>query len=148
MASYKVATRAELVPGGKKLVEVDGRAIAVFHCDGAYYAIDDVCTHDGGPLAEGELMGCEIRCPRHGARFDVRTGPRSVEPGKGAGGKPGRGGARRRYLRGDGGLTRPLMRGPETPREGEPTSPVASASPGRPRPSRHREEPSSARLGR
>jgi 3-phenylpropionate/trans-cinnamate dioxygenase ferredoxin component len=70
----KVATRAELPLGGKKLVEVDGRAIAVFNVDGAFHAIDDVCTHDGGPLAEGELIGCEIECPRHGARFDVRTG--------------------------------------------------------------------------
>jgi len=70
----KVGTRAELPPGGKKLVEIDGRAIAVFNVDGAFYAIDDVCTHDGGPLAEGELNGCEIECPRHGARFDVRTG--------------------------------------------------------------------------
>jgi 3-phenylpropionate/trans-cinnamate dioxygenase ferredoxin component len=70
----KVATRAELPLGGKKLVEVDGRPIAVFNVDGAFYAIDDVCTHDGGPLAEGELIGCEIECPRHGARFDVRTG--------------------------------------------------------------------------
>jgi 3-phenylpropionate/trans-cinnamate dioxygenase ferredoxin component len=70
----KVATRDELPPGGKILADVDGRAIAVFHCDGGYYAIDDVCTHDGGPLAEGELIGCEIQCPRHGARFDVRTG--------------------------------------------------------------------------
>ncbi len=70
----KVATRAELPPGGKKLAEVDGRAIALFHVDGAFYAIDDVCTHDGGPQAEGDLQGCEIRCPRHGARFDVRTG--------------------------------------------------------------------------
>ena len=73
-AFVKVASRAELPPGSKKLVEVDGRAIAVFHCEGAFYAIDDVCTHDGGPLAEGELFGCEIECPRHGARFDVRTG--------------------------------------------------------------------------
>ena len=70
----KVATRSELPVGGKKLVEVDGRAIALFNVDGAYHAIDDVCTHDGGPLAEGELIGCEIQCPRHGARFDVRTG--------------------------------------------------------------------------
>jgi 3-phenylpropionate/trans-cinnamate dioxygenase ferredoxin subunit len=70
----KIATRAELPPGGKKLVNVDGRAIAVFNVDGAFHAIDDVCTHDGGPLAEGELIGCEIECPRHGARFDVRTG--------------------------------------------------------------------------
>jgi 3-phenylpropionate/trans-cinnamate dioxygenase ferredoxin subunit len=70
----KVATRNELPAGGKKLVEIDGRAIAVFNVDGNYYAIDDVCTHDGGPLAEGELIGSEIECPRHGARFDVRSG--------------------------------------------------------------------------
>jgi len=75
MSSFvKIATRDELVPGGKKLVEIDGRAIAVFNVDGRYYAIDDVCTHDGGPLAEGDLVGSEIECPRHGARFDVRTG--------------------------------------------------------------------------
>jgi 3-phenylpropionate/trans-cinnamate dioxygenase ferredoxin subunit len=42
--------------------------------DGEFYAIDDVCTHDGGPLGEGELDGEQIECPRHGARFDVRTG--------------------------------------------------------------------------
>jgi 3-phenylpropionate/trans-cinnamate dioxygenase ferredoxin subunit len=70
----KVAVRTDLPAGGKKLAEVDGRAIAVFNVDGTIYAIDDVCTHDGGPLAEGELSGCEIQCPRHGARFDVRTG--------------------------------------------------------------------------
>jgi 3-phenylpropionate/trans-cinnamate dioxygenase ferredoxin subunit len=70
----KVANRSELPAGGKKLVAVDGRAVAVFNVEGAFYAIDDVCTHDGGPLAEGELFGCEIECPRHGARFDVRTG--------------------------------------------------------------------------
>jgi 3-phenylpropionate/trans-cinnamate dioxygenase ferredoxin subunit len=70
----KVASRAELPPGGKKLTEVDGRAIAVFNVAGSFYAIDDVCTHDGGPLAEGELDGFEVQCPRHGARFDVRTG--------------------------------------------------------------------------
>jgi len=75
MSSFiRVATRGELPKGGKKLVEIDGRAIAVFNVDDAFYAIDDVCTHDGGPLAEGELIGCEIECPRNGARFDVRTG--------------------------------------------------------------------------
>ncbi len=73
-SSVRVATRFELPVGGKLLAEVDGRAIAVFNVEGTYYAIDDVCTHDGGPLAEGQLMGCEIECPRHGARFDVRTG--------------------------------------------------------------------------
>jgi 3-phenylpropionate/trans-cinnamate dioxygenase ferredoxin subunit len=75
MAEFvKVATRSELPPGGKVLAEVDGHPIAVFNVDGQIYAIDDVCTHDGGPLAEGELDGVEIQCPRHGARFDVRTG--------------------------------------------------------------------------
>ncbi len=75
MTQYrKVATRSELPPGGKKLVDLDGRAIAVFNVGGGFFAIDDVCTHDGGPLAEGELIGAEIRCPRHGARFDVTTG--------------------------------------------------------------------------
>ena len=75
MAEFvKVAGLNELPPGGKKLFEIDGRAIAVFNVEGSYYAIDDVCTHDGGPLAEGDLRGCEIECPRHGARFDVRTG--------------------------------------------------------------------------
>jgi 3-phenylpropionate/trans-cinnamate dioxygenase ferredoxin component len=75
MSSFvKVATQTELPPGSKKLVEIDGRAIAIFNIDGVLYAIDDICTHDGGPLADGELIGCEIECPRHGARFDVRTG--------------------------------------------------------------------------
>ncbi len=71
---FKVAEPSELAPGGKKLVEVEGRAIAVFRLDDGFHAIDDVCTHDGGPLAEGELIGREIMCPRHGARFDVVTG--------------------------------------------------------------------------
>jgi 3-phenylpropionate/trans-cinnamate dioxygenase ferredoxin subunit len=70
----KVARCPEVPLGGKKLAEVDGRPIALFNVDGKYFAIDDVCTHDGGPLAEGDLKGCEIMCPRHGARFDVRTG--------------------------------------------------------------------------
>jgi 3-phenylpropionate/trans-cinnamate dioxygenase ferredoxin subunit len=70
----RVASSAELPPGAKKLIEVEGRAVALFNVAGSYYAIDDVCTHDGGPLAEGQLSGSEIQCPRHGARFDVRTG--------------------------------------------------------------------------
>src|SRR5262245_62175823 len=71
---FRVADCSEIPPGGRALAEVDGRAIAVFNVEGTFYAIDDVCTHDGGPLAEGEFLGCETRCPRHGARFDVRTG--------------------------------------------------------------------------
>ncbi len=69
-----VATRAELPNGARKIVEIDGKALAVFNIAGAYYAIADVCSHDDGPVAEGELYDHEIECPRHGARFDVRTG--------------------------------------------------------------------------
>ena len=71
---FKVAKASELPPGGKKLVEVDDIPVALFNVNGEFYAIEDVCTHDGGPLAEGELEGDQIECPRHGARFDVRTG--------------------------------------------------------------------------
>ena len=71
---FKVAKVSEIPPGGKKLVEVDFVSVALFNVDGDFYAIEDVCTHDGGPLAEGELEGDEVACPRHGARFSVRTG--------------------------------------------------------------------------
>lgn len=71
----KVATVGDVPQNGSKLVEIDGIRIALFNLNGAYYAIEDVCTHDGGPLVEGEIVnGHEVRCPRHGARFDIRTG--------------------------------------------------------------------------
>ena len=70
----RVANVTEIPLGGRKLVDIDGRAIAIFNIDGQLCAIDDVCTHDGGPLADGQLHGREIECPRHGARFDVCTG--------------------------------------------------------------------------
>ena len=69
-----VARVGEIPEGGVKVVYVEDVAVAVFHADGAYHAIEDLCTHDGGPLAEGELEGCIIACPRHGAQFDIRTG--------------------------------------------------------------------------
>ena len=69
-----VATTDELPNGARKLLEIDGKPIAVFNIAGAYYAIADVCSHDDGPVAEGDLYGHEIECPRHGARFDVRNG--------------------------------------------------------------------------
>jgi 3-phenylpropionate/trans-cinnamate dioxygenase ferredoxin subunit len=66
---------AEQVPPGERVVfEIDGRPIALFNVSGEYYAIGDICTHDGGPLADGELAGYQIICPRHGARFDIRNG--------------------------------------------------------------------------
>jgi len=69
-----VAKTAELPPGAREVFEVDGLYIAVFNVDGRYYAIEDRCTHDDGPLAEGDLDGYTIICPRHGARFDIRDG--------------------------------------------------------------------------
>ncbi|PJF34805.1 MAG: biphenyl 2,3-dioxygenase [Candidatus Thermofonsia Clade 1 bacterium] len=69
-----VAKASEIKPGERIVVEVKERYIAIFNVSGAYYAIEDVCTHDDGPLAEGELHGFEIECPRHGARFDIRSG--------------------------------------------------------------------------
>ncbi len=70
----RVATVGELPDPGATVVEVDGDVIALFHVDGAFHALDDVCTHDGGPLASGELTGHKVACPRHGAKFDIRTG--------------------------------------------------------------------------
>lgn len=71
----KVATVDEIPVGGAKLVEVDFVRVALFNVDGEIYAIEDICTHDGGPLVEGTVVnGCEVMCPRHGARFDIRTG--------------------------------------------------------------------------
>ncbi len=65
---------AEFEPGGHRTVDADGTAVAVFSIDGAFFAIEDVCTHDGGPLAGGLVDGDQVVCPRHGARFCVRTG--------------------------------------------------------------------------
>lgn len=69
-----VASTAELVPGGAKGVEVAGRKIALFNLDGIFYAIDDTCTHRGGPLSEGEVSGEEVTRPWHGAVYNVKTG--------------------------------------------------------------------------
>ncbi len=69
-----VAKVGEIPPGGVKVVRLDDQEIAIFHLAGAYYAMDDVCTHDGGPLGEGTIEDHVIECPRHGARFDIRTG--------------------------------------------------------------------------
>ncbi len=69
-----VIEAAEVRPGERIVVEVDTLPIAIFNVSGKYYAIGDVCTHDDGPLADGELDGYQIICPRHGARFDIRDG--------------------------------------------------------------------------
>jgi len=75
MSEYqRVAAVSEIPPGGRLAAIVDDRAILVVRVLDQFYAIEDVCTHDGQPLTDGPLNGCEITCPRHGARFDVITG--------------------------------------------------------------------------
>lgn len=69
-----VARVEELSPGAFRVVDVDGAPVVVFNLAGDYYAIEDVCTHDGGRLTGGHVEGDEIVCPRHGARFCIRTG--------------------------------------------------------------------------
>lgn len=69
-----VARVGEIPVGGVKVVRLEDQPVALFHLEDGYYAMDDLCTHDGGPLAEGTLEGAVIECPRHGARFDVRSG--------------------------------------------------------------------------
>ncbi len=70
----RVCARSELLPGEYRNVFDGDTAIAVFNIDGALYAIEDVCTHDGGELTGGPIEGNEIECVRHGARFDITTG--------------------------------------------------------------------------
>ena len=75
MSEWIEATRAcSLAPGEHVVVDVDGIDVAVFNIEGEYLAIQDTCTHDGTEIASGDLEGGEIVCPRHGARFCLRTG--------------------------------------------------------------------------
>jgi len=70
----RVCQASDVPDPGKRLVEVGERYVVLFHVGGQFYALDDVCTHDGGPLGEGFLEGFTIACPRHGAKFDIRDG--------------------------------------------------------------------------
>ena len=69
-----VAKEDELGDGERILFEIDGESIVLFKIAEAFFAIADLCSHDDGPVAEGELEGHEVICPRHGARFDLHTG--------------------------------------------------------------------------
>jgi len=75
-----VAKLEELPPGERRIVDVDNVQIAVFNLDGEFYAIEDVCTHDYAPLADAKVEGDEIICPRHGARFCIKTGAVTAPP--------------------------------------------------------------------
>lgn len=81
MTNVPVCSESELAPGEMRLVEHGGRKIGVFNCDGELLAIEDRCSHDDGPLAEGPLdcAAGTVECPRHGSVFDLRSGrPKSL----------------------------------------------------------------------
>lgn len=84
MTWVRVGSADSIPPGDFATVEVDGSFVAVFNVNGEFLAVDDVCTHDGGGLAGGELDGDQVVCPRHGARFCLRSGraltPPAYEP--------------------------------------------------------------------
>ena len=79
MSEFLIAAKTdEIADGEKLLVEVSDELLILFRVGEEYFCIDDVCTHDGGTLSDGEHCGFEINCPRHGARFDVRDGKAPV----------------------------------------------------------------------
>ncbi|MEM7455538.1 MAG: non-heme iron oxygenase ferredoxin subunit [Planctomycetota bacterium] len=81
MSEFTIAAKVDELPDGEKLlVEVEERLVILFRVGDDYYCIDDICTHDGGTLSDGDHEGCQIECPRHGARFDVRTGEALTMP--------------------------------------------------------------------
>ena len=81
MAEFlKVAKVSDIPDPGKITLEIGERLVVVVHAGGRFYCIDDVCTHDDGPLSDGELDGHCIACPRHGAKFDVRNGKALTMP--------------------------------------------------------------------
>jgi len=74
VARVRVCSTADVPVNEIRVFECDGRSIAVSNLDGEFYAIANLCTHDGGPLGEGTLARGRVTCPRHGAQFDARTG--------------------------------------------------------------------------
>ncbi len=81
MAAFiRVAKASEIPTETGKLVEVGGKQIALFQVDGLYYALDNTCTHRGGPLSEGETQGKAVQCPWHGAQFSLETGEALAPP--------------------------------------------------------------------
>jgi nitrite reductase (NADH) small subunit len=75
MSTLREVGRKADVPAGKgKLVTVDGKKIALFNVGGHFYALDNTCTHRGGPLSEGKIEGQAVICPWHGSKFDLQTG--------------------------------------------------------------------------
>lgn len=80
MARHGVGGEGDFLPDKVRVLRVAGERICVVRSGGEFYAFEDRCTHDDGPLGEGWLEGCQIECPRHGARFDIRTGRVTAPP--------------------------------------------------------------------
>jgi nitrite reductase/ring-hydroxylating ferredoxin subunit len=78
----KVAQAGDVGPGTGKVVEAEGQSLALFNVGDTFCAIDNTCTHQGGPLGEGELAGEVVTCPWHGAQFNVRTGQVLTPPAR------------------------------------------------------------------
>ena len=76
----KVAKKSDIPPGTGKVIEVGGKTVAVFNCEGNFYAIDNTCKHRGGPLGEGSLSGTTVTCPWHGWEYDVTSGACQMDP--------------------------------------------------------------------
>lgn len=76
----KVASAADIPAGTGKVVEAGGKTLAVFNCDGTFYAVDNACKHRGGPLGEGSLSGTSVTCPWHGWEYDVTSGACAMDP--------------------------------------------------------------------
>ncbi len=81
MAQFIKAARCSEIPEGSgKVIEAGGRALALFHANGQFYAIDNACIHQGGPLGEGEVYGTRVVCPWHGWEYDFSTGCNVDDP--------------------------------------------------------------------
>lgn len=75
-----VAKISDIPDGSVKLVEPEGKSIALFNVGGKFFALDDTCPHEGGPLSEGFVDGGEVECPWHGARFEIKSGKVVLDP--------------------------------------------------------------------
>jgi nitrite reductase (NADH) small subunit len=83
MAFLRVIKKDEVPAGTIRELQIDGKVIALANVDGKFYAIDNVCLHRGGPIAEGELRGTSVTCPWHGWEYNVTTGKTIMNPAVG-----------------------------------------------------------------
>ncbi len=76
----KAATKSEIADQSVKLLNIEGKRIALFNLGGEFYALDDTCPHASGPLSEGSIEGEDVECPWHGSRFNIKTGEVTAPP--------------------------------------------------------------------